>query len=91
MPSNQVVQNHSQTRTLKTNYSLRTYKDKTVSKNENFLAILHLCILWHIHLSKKIKIKLTLLCSMSPMTTLSTLKFSLKPQFLNLGKTAIPN
>jgi|UniRef100_A0A2K2B2C9 hypothetical protein len=93
MASNQVVQNHSQPRTLKTNYSLRTYKDKTVSKNENFLAILHLCILWHIHLSKKIKIKikLTLLCSMSPVTTLSTLKFSLKPQFLNLGKTAIPN
>ena len=70
MASNQVVQNHSQPRTLKTNYSLRTYKTRRCPK---------------------IKIKLTLLCSMSSMTTLSTLKFSLKPQFLNLGKTAIPN
>lgn len=40
---NQIVQNHSQRRTLKTHYSMRTYKDNTVPKNENFLAILHLC------------------------------------------------
>ena len=64
MATNQVEQNHSQRRTLKTHYSMRTYKDKTVSENENFLAILHLCILWYIHLSRKIKIKVTVLCGM---------------------------